>query len=92
MMQSNFCTYRPIDDTSDFERVNSENQLANSDTPTCQTSLVYFDALKEGESCEFCGRPVTFLDDDWMVCPNCSAEYSNMDDVGDGLGPDSAPY
>ena len=53
---------------------------------------MYLDALEKGESCEFFGRPVTFLDDDWMVCPNCHAEYSNMDYVGDDLGPDSAPY
>ena len=38
-----------------------------------------FDIAEEGEPCDFCGTPIEFLDDDWMVCPNCQAEYSNMD-------------
>ena len=38
-----------------------------------------FDISEEGEPCDFCGTPVEFFDDDWIVCPNCLAEYSNMD-------------
>ena len=38
-----------------------------------------FDISEEGEPCDFCGTPVEFFDDDWIVCPNCQAEYSNMD-------------
>jgi hypothetical protein len=38
-----------------------------------------FDISEEGEPCDFCGIPVEFFDDDWIVCPNCQAEYSNMD-------------
>jgi hypothetical protein len=38
-----------------------------------------FDISEEGEPCDFCGTPIEFFDDDWMVCPNCQAEYSNMD-------------
>ena len=38
-----------------------------------------FDISEEGEPCDFCGTPVEFFDDDWVVCPNCQAEYSNMD-------------
>ena len=48
-----------------------------------------FDIIEEGEPCDFCGTPVEFFDDDWIVCPNCQAEYSNMDythtDVADDL-------
>ena len=40
-----------------------------------------FDISEEGEPCDFCGTPVEFFDDDWIVCPNCQAEYSNMDYV-----------
>jgi uncharacterized Zn finger protein (UPF0148 family) len=38
-----------------------------------------FDIAEEGEPCDYCGTPVEFFDDDWIVCPNCQAEYSNMD-------------
>ena len=38
-----------------------------------------FDISEEGEPCDFCGTPIEFFDDDWIVCPNCQAEYSNMD-------------
>lgn len=38
-----------------------------------------FDIIEEGEPCDFCGTPIKFLDDDWAICPNCQAEYSNMD-------------
>ena len=48
-----------------------------------------FDIIEEGIPCDFCGKPVEFFDDDWIVCPNCQAEYSNMDytytDVADDL-------
>jgi len=38
-----------------------------------------FDIIEEGEACDYCGVPIEFFDDDWAVCPNCQAEYSNMD-------------
>ena len=37
--------------------------------------------MDEGTPCDYCGSPVEFRDDDWMVCPVCHAEYSNMDYV-----------
>ena len=40
-----------------------------------------FEVMEEGTPCDYCGRPVEFMDDDWMVCPVCRAEYSNMDYV-----------
>jgi hypothetical protein len=40
------------------------------------------DISEEGEPYEFCGTPISFLDDDWTVCPNCQAEFRNMDYVG----------
>ena len=42
-------------------------------------SMSNFDELEEGDFCDFCGNPISFLDDDWAVCPSCQAEYSNMD-------------
>ena len=48
------------------------------------------DIMEEGEPCEFCGLPVAFLDDDWAVCPNCKAEYSNMDYVGGDIPQENA--
>lgn len=42
-----------------------------------------FDIIEEGGLCDFCGTPITFLDDDWTVCNKCRAEYSNMDYTGD---------
>jgi hypothetical protein len=38
-----------------------------------------FDISEEGEPCDFCGKPIEFLDDDWVRCTICGAEYSNMD-------------
>jgi len=38
-----------------------------------------FDISEEGEPCDFCGKPIEFLDDDWVRCTTCGAEYSNMD-------------
>jgi hypothetical protein len=38
-----------------------------------------FESMEENEPCEFCGSPVQFFDDDWMMCTECGAEYSNMD-------------
>jgi len=42
-----------------------------------------FDISEEGEPCDFCGKPVEFIDDDWVRCTTCGAEYSNMDFTGD---------
>ncbi len=42
-----------------------------------------YDIAEEGEPCDFCGTHVAFADDDWVRCPNCGAEYSNMDYTGD---------
>ena len=42
-----------------------------------------FDISEEGEPCDFCGKPIEFLDDDWVRCTICGAEYSNMDYAGD---------
>jgi hypothetical protein len=42
-----------------------------------------FDISEEGEPCDFCGMPIEFLDDDWVRCATCGAEYSNMDYTGD---------
>ena len=46
---------------------------------TCPMSN--FDVLEDGASCDFCGNPISFRDDDWAVCETCQAEYSNMDYV-----------
>ena len=37
-----------------------------------------FEVMEEGTPCDYCGRPVEFMYDDWMVCPVCRAEYSNI--------------
>ena len=42
-----------------------------------------FDISEEGEPCDFCGKPVEFIEDDWVRCTTCGAEYSNMDYTGD---------
>lgn len=42
-----------------------------------------FDILEQGDPCDFCGWQIEFLEDDWAVCPNCLAEYSNMDYAND---------
>jgi hypothetical protein len=44
-----------------------------------------FDNMEEGTPCDFCGQPVEFSDDDWVRCPSCGAEYSNMDYTGDEI-------
>jgi len=48
-------------------------------TRSCKLALMTFDILEEGEPCDFCGVLIKFFDDDWAICPNCQAEYSNMD-------------
>jgi len=41
--------------------------------------------MEEGSSCDVCGIPVQFFDDDWMKCSGFEAEESNMDHTGDQL-------
>ena len=41
--------------------------------------------MEEGSPCDYCGQPVEFSEDDWVRCPNCGAEYSNMDYTGDEI-------
>ena len=48
-----------------------------------------FDVMEEGTPCDYCWQPVGFLDDDWVVCPTCRAEYINMDFEGGDLETDS---
>ena len=38
-----------------------------------------FDELEDRAACDFCGCLVIFNDEDWTVCANCQAEYTNMD-------------
>jgi hypothetical protein len=51
-----------------------------------------FDNLEEGMPCDFCGLPVNFLDDDWVVCLTCRAEYSNMDYTCDEIIEENQTY
>lgn len=37
------------------------------------------DVSEEGTPCDYCGTPIEFLDDDWMVCPGCGEEFFSMD-------------
>jgi Zn finger protein HypA/HybF involved in hydrogenase expression len=53
--------------------------LRNYVTPKRQNQNVSFDIMEEGTPCDYCGQPIEFLDDDWAICPNCQAEYTNMD-------------
>jgi hypothetical protein len=48
-----------------------------------------FDIIEEGTPCDFCGTQVEFFDDDWMICPNCQTEYTNMDYAGGDLHSDN---
>ena len=41
--------------------------------------------MEEGTPCDYCGQLVGFMDDDWVVCPSCRAEYINMDFEGGDL-------
>ena len=44
-----------------------------------QYQYVSFDIMEEGTPCDYCGQPIESLDDDCAICPNCQAEYTNMD-------------
>ncbi len=44
-----------------------------------------YDIIEQGTPCDFCGQPVEFFDDDWVRCPSCGAEYSNMDYKADDI-------
>ena len=44
-----------------------------------------YDIIEQGTPCDFCGQPVEFFDDDWVRCPSCGAEYSNMDYIADDI-------
>jgi hypothetical protein len=44
------------------------------------------DSAEEGDICDYCGEVINFFEDDHTVCPNCGAEFYNMDYYGESPG------
>ena len=44
------------------------------------------DSAAEGDICDYCGEVINFFEDDLATCPNCGAEYYNMDYYGESPG------
>ena len=58
----------------------------NTDTPPCETGDVSIDIIEDNMPCDYCGTLIQFFDDDFVICPECGAEYHNMDYTGEHLG------
>ena len=44
------------------------------------------DIIEDGTPCDYCGTLIQFFDDDFVVCPECGAEFWNMDYTGEHFG------
>ena len=57
-----------------------------ADTPPCETLCVSIDITEDNMPCDYCGTLIQFFDDDFVICPECGAEYHNMDYTGEHPG------
>jgi Zn finger protein HypA/HybF involved in hydrogenase expression len=57
-----------------------------ADTPPCETLCVSIDITEDNMPCDYCGTLIQFFDDDFVICPECGAEYWNMDYTGEHPG------
>lgn len=44
------------------------------------------DIIEDNMPCDYCGTLIQFFDDDFAVCPECGAEFWNMDYTGEFPG------
>ena len=44
------------------------------------------DIIEGNMPCDYCGTLIQFFDDDFVICPECGAEYHNMDYTGEHPG------
>jgi Zn finger protein HypA/HybF involved in hydrogenase expression len=47
---------------------------------------VSIDIIEDNMPCDYCGTLIQFFDDDFVICPECGAEYWNMDYTGEHPG------
>lgn len=59
---------------------------AHRRTPLCDTGVVSIDIIEDGMPCDYCGTLIQFFDEDFVICPECGAEFWNMDYTGEHPG------
>ena len=57
-----------------------------SSHPRATLKPVSIDIIEDGMPCDYCGTLIQFFDDDFAICPECGAEFWNMDYTGEFPG------